>query len=138
MSSSKRKNVPTKLSPTMPKLNNIDDGSIRPDLTSTYGDQEPISVDINSKRSSVNDCSQDNQTSLSMIEKSVASFPLEDVRNIVEKTVLNSGDSVTEKQRILSEIITSLQHLSKNLVQNEVIIEVSVTCLHYYLRNFVC
>jgi len=130
--------VPTKLSPTMPKLNNIDDGSIRPDLTSTYGDQEPISVDINSKRSSVNDCSQDNQTSLSMIEKSVASFPLEDVRNIVEKTVLNSGDSVTEKQRILSEIITSLQHLSKNLVRNEVIIKVSVTCLHYYLRNFVC
>lgn len=132
--SSKRKNIPMKLSPTMPK--SVDDGSFKPD---TINDRhvKPLHVDVNSypyqqqrqhsqptKRNSVDNSSSDSQTSppeskKSRVSSSTAGSNNDKVIDSVKKAVLSSELSLNEKQETLSKMIAELQNLQKNLAHDK-------------------
>ncbi|XP_067944190.1 transcription factor SOX-5-like [Watersipora subatra] len=114
--SSKRKNVPIKLSPTMAKSHMLDDGSFEPDHT-FGGDQAGLQIDVNSKRhSSITDCSDDSHSPpASKKARIFSSLVNDDMMSTVKKVVMGSRTSVSEKQQQLSQMIAELQHLQQNL-----------------------
>lgn len=102
----------------MSKFHNTDEGSIKPDYNNALnGDHTPLNVDINCKRSSVKDCSEDVQTSPPMSKKArlLSSLTGGDVLGTVKQAVLSSGSSVSEKQHQISQMIAELQSLQQNL-----------------------
>lgn len=120
--SSKRKNVPIKLSPTMSKSNSINDGSRQPDNRTIDNHRRGLQIDVSPKRrSSVADCSEDSLSSPPPSKKAriLSSLVKEDVLSSVKQAVMGSGTSVTEKQQQLSQMIAELQNLRQDLATDD-------------------
>lgn len=128
--SSKRKNVPMKLSPTMSKpTDRPDDGLIRPDSFNMEEQHaQPLHIDVtsvhhtngNKRRStslSSSGADSDSQSSPSVSKKArvLSSVAKEDVLDTVKEAVMGSDYSLSEKQAQLSRMIAELQNLQQNL-----------------------
>lgn len=111
--SSKRKNIPMKLSPTMPK--SADDGSFQPEFSKD--NDQPLEVEVNHKRSSSVDSDKDSAAGSPVSKKMriLSSMARDEVLDSVKRAVLTSNGSVSEKQQQLSQMIAELQSLQQNL-----------------------